>query len=171
MMDSLVPRDSGAVISDCGHYRYRLYRRVTASDRIALFVMLNPSTADAEQDDPTIRRCKGFARAMDCGRLVVVNLFAFRTKSPKLLMQAMQPIGPDNDRHINQCAQDAVMSGGRIVCAWGANGDYLGRDGVVLRRLLQAGCDPMSLGETAKGMPRHPLYLPHRCAPLPYRKP
>ncbi len=161
--------DRGAIFSDCGQYRYRLHRRVTASDRICMFIMLNPSTADALLDDPTIRRCVGFARAMDCGMLEVVNLFAFRATKPKDMLTAPDPIGPDNDKHINRCAQDAVMSGGRIVCAWGANGDHLARDKIVLRRLLLAGCDPQSLGETAKGMPRHPLYLPNRCAPLPYR--
>lgn len=161
--------DRGAVLSDCGLYRYRLHRRATASDRIALFIMLNPSTADAEQDDPTIRRCIGFARAMECGRLLVVNLFAFRATSPKVMLAAADPIGPDNDKHIDQCAQDSVMSGGRIICAWGAHGSHRGRGAVVLRRLLLAGCDPVSLGETAKGMPRHPLYLSGRCAPLPYR--
>lgn len=158
-----------AIISDCGLYRYRLERRVTASDRIALFIMLNPSTADAEKDDATIRRCRSFTLALRCGRLVVVNLFAFRTKSPKLLKAAAQPVGPENDRYINEAGTEAALSGGWVICAWGTHGVHLGRDAVVTRRLLLAGLAPHSLGETAGGMPRHPLYLPGRSAPLPYR--
>lgn len=145
--------DRGAILSDCGRYRYRLHRRVTASDRIALFIMLNPSTADAEQDDPTIRRCMGFARAMDCGVLVVVNLFAYRSKSPKILTAAPEPVGPENDEHINAAA----------------HGKHQGRDATIVGRLLLSGFDPVSLGETRDGSPRHPLYLSGSCKPLPYR--
>lgn len=161
--------DRGAILSDCGRYRYRLHRQVTASDRVALFIMLNPSTADAQQDDPTIRRCMGFARSMECGLLVVVNLFAYRSKSPKILMSAPEPVGPENDRHISAAAVEADLSGGKIVCAWGAHGGHLGRAAVVMRSLLLSVCEPVSLGETRNGSPRHPLYLPSSARPLPYR--
>jgi hypothetical protein len=159
----------GAVLSECGLYRYRLHRRVTASDRIALFIMLNPSTADADQDDATIRRCMGFTRALGCGMLEVVNLFAFRTKSPKILMEAPTPIGPDNDRHIHEAALEAQLIGGFIICAWGAHGIHLGRGQQVCRRLTEDGFDLLSLDETRDGHPRHPLYLPNYCKPQPYR--
>jgi hypothetical protein len=118
------------------------------------FVMLNPSTADAEKDDPTIRRCVGFARREGCGEIVVVNLFAYRTSSPKVLAEAIgagvDPWGPD---------QASVMSAalhqwaGPIVAAWGANP----LSGMALEKLPPV---PMScLGVTKDGAPRHPLYV------------
>ncbi len=163
--------ERGAILSDDGRYRYRLHRRVTASDRIALFIMLNPSTADAERDDPTIRRCMGFARALDCGVLVVANLFAYRTKSPKVLLHAPEPIGPENDKYLGWSALDTQLSGGLIICAWGAHGKHLGRDGVVGRNLCAQGFELHSLAETSAGAPRHPLYLAGNCKPLPWSTP
>lgn len=160
----------GAVLSDCGLYRYRLHRRVTASDRIALFIMLNPSTADANNDDSTIRRCTSFARSFGCGLLEVVNLFAYRTKRPKILLSALVPvIGPDNDRHIREAALETQLTGGSIICAWGAHGEHLGRGAAVCRMLTAEGFELLSLGETRDGHPRHPLYLRGDCKPLPYQ--
>src|SRR5262249_14212908 len=94
-----------AVISDCGRYRYSLTRRWgDAAEPRALFVMLNPSTADAEQDDPTIRRCIGFAKAWGMGSLEVVNLYALRATDPAALLSAPDPIGPKNDTMITSAA-------------------------------------------------------------------
>lgn len=167
-MSDLISRGS-AIMSPCGVYRYRLSRRVTASDRTATFIMLNPSTADADNDDPTIRRCIGFARAWGCGRLLVANLFAFRATKPADMMLAADPIGPDNDRAILDAANDAALSGGIVVCAWGAHGKHRNRDDDVLAMLADTQAEPMSLGETAENLPRHPLYLRGDCKPLPYR--
>src|SRR5262245_19133112 len=89
-----------ALISPCGLYRYWLTRTWDNSLRRVCWVMLNPSTADAEQDDPTIRRCVGFARSWGAGGIIVVNLFAFRASDPKALLRAADPVGPDNDGHI-----------------------------------------------------------------------
>lgn len=161
--------DSGAILSDCGQYRYRLHRRVTASVRIALFIMLNPSTADHEQDDPTIRRCIGFTQSLGCGMLEVVNLFAFRTKSPAVLKEAREPIGPDNDRHIHEACLETQLIGGTIICAWGTHGAYRGRGDAVCRRLTSEGFDLHSLEETQGGHPKHPLYIKGTAKPLPYR--
>lgn len=157
---------SGAILSDCGTYRYRLWRRVTASDRICLFIMLNPSTADAEQDDPTIRRCMGFARSLGCGVLQVANLFAFRSPSPKELKNHVAPVGPSNDRHISDAAIETDLSGGQIMCAWGTHGVHLNRDRMVVALLREHAL--LSLGETRDGHPRHPLYLRGDCKPLPF---
>lgn len=167
-MTDLISRGS-AILSPCGLYRYRLSRHVTASDRAATFIMLNPSTADADNDDPTIRRCIGFVRAWGCGRLLVTNLFAFRATKPADMLASADPVGPDNDRAILDAALDAALSGGPVICAWGAHGKHKSRDLDVLAMLAVTQAEPMSLGETAENLPRHPLYLRGDCRPMPYR--
>lgn len=150
MLDLLT--ESSAIISPCGLYRYRLSRRWDDGPT-CVFVMLNPSTADAAQDDPTIRRCIGFAKREGCGALDVVNLFAFRATSPAHMKAAPDPIGLDNDDHV-MCA--LVDADGPVIAAWGAHGSFRGRDSTV--RLLTD--VPMScLGLTKAGAPRHPLYV------------
>lgn len=164
---SLLPRGS-AVISDCGNYRYRLTRWLSISAPLATFIMLNPSTADAEQDDPTIRRCIGFARSMKCGRLAVANLFAFRATKPEAMRAAADPVGPDNNIFIARLAREKAETGGKLICAWGAQGKFRDRDREVLAILHATPVEPMSLGETTDNLPRHPLYLRGDCKPLPY---
>src|SRR5437588_2477108 len=89
-----------AVFSPDGRYRYLLTRRLGRSRRVATFIMLNPSTADAINNDPTIRKCVGFARRWGCGLLQVVNLFALRATEPRVLRAAADPVGPENSRWI-----------------------------------------------------------------------
>ena len=103
----------GATFSRDRRYRYRLWRRWDRSRAVVAFVMLNPSTADAMHDDPTIRRCVGFARAWGFGGVDVVNLFALRATDTRALRKAADPIGPANDRHLRR----AVRSAGLIVLA------------------------------------------------------
>ena len=91
------PAAGAAVLSPCGAYRYLLTRRFGPGKKLATFVMLNPSTADAERDDATIRKCVGFARSWGCAGLQVVNLFAFRATDPTDLRMADDPVGPEND--------------------------------------------------------------------------
>jgi len=157
-----------AIISACGLYRYRLERNVGLWGKQATFVMLNPSTADAERDDATIRRCIGFARAWNCGRLVVVNLFAYRATKPEAMKMTADPVGPENDHHIVEAAREAARDGGRLICAWGANGKFRDRDKAVLAMLRSIDVEPLSLEETADGSPKHPLYIPSDARPLPY---
>jgi len=149
---------AAAVVSPCGLYRYRL-SRTWGGERPAVFVMLNPSTADAAEDDPTIRRCIGFARQWHCGGLIVVNLFAFRATSPKDLFAAADPVGPDNLKHVFRAAQDA---GQFIACAWGAHGAFRDQDIAIVRCIRRATehAHLLCLGTTRDGHPRHPLYLP-----------
>lgn len=160
-----------AVLSDCGRYRYRLGRTIQALDvdtrRIALFVMLNPSTADALADDPTIRRCLGFARRERCGRLEVVNLYAFRATDPADLATAVDPIGPENGSAIGAALCETVGSGGIVIAAWGASGPPRTLDLAVRFGLLAdyAGAHLHCLGVTKNGNPRHPLFV-RRDAPL-----
>lgn len=159
-----------ATISPCGRYRYRLTRELGGS-RTVTFVMLNPSTADASADDPTIRRCKGFARAWGFGRLIVANLYAWRETQPAALWFAYQSRvcisgGPDNDDAIRVAAHVSE----RVVVAWGVHGKA-DRAAEVLSIIRNAGHTPMCLGFTKGGAPRHPLMVP-RSAPLqPYALP
>ena len=140
-----------AEISRDGRYRYAL-RRVWDEKRPAvLFVGLNPSTADAERDDPTIRRCMRFASDWGFGQLIVANLFAFRTSSPRVLRRARAPVGPSNDRWLRRLTAEADVT----VAAWGNQGALLDRDREVLQ-LLQ---NPRCLEMTKRGCPRHPLYV------------
>ena len=169
--------DSGAVISPDGRYRYLLWREwrgphahenwqwLGADDgagaplgepRSCLFIMLNPSTADGLRDDPTIRRCVAFARALKFERLEVVNLFAFRAASPAALLAltfADDPIGAANREWVELAAGNA----GAIVCAWGVHGSHSGQNETVLGWI--GARQTYSLGLTKGGHPRHPLYV------------
>lgn len=145
-----------AILSNDGVYRYNLIREWDAMDPVMLFIMLNPSTADAVEDDPTIRRCIGFAKREGCGMIEVVNLFAFRATDPKELKTADEPVGVDNDAIIQQAAEDADI----IVCAWGTHGVLKKRNEEVISLLQSIGRTPMCFGTTKAGHPKHPLYLP-----------
>lgn len=150
--------DTGAIISLDQNYRYLLWRewqRPSGPKKTALFIMLNPSTADADLDDATIRRCVSFCKSWGFSRLEVVNLFAFRARDPKDLKRARDPNGPDNFRTI----QDAAARATRIICAWGAHGTYMGQDQKVIERLLWE-YPTYALHFTNSGVPGHPLYLP-----------
>ncbi|GAS94388.1 uncharacterized protein RMCC_1354 [Mycolicibacterium canariasense] len=160
---------SSAVISDCGTYRYRLTRIWDKSKPILAWVMLNPSTADASTDDPTIRRCIAFAKAWGFGGITVINLYALRATDPKQLWQHPDPIGPENDAEIAKVAADHRML---IVIAWGSNATP-GRAADVMRIL--ANSHVVALGWTKSGQPRHPLYVradtPPMRADIPPRRP
>lgn len=146
-----------AYISDDGLYRYNLVRDWDPDLSSMLFVMLNPSTADASEDDPTIRRCLGFAERENCGAIEVVNLFAFRATDPKDMLAAEDPIGPENDLVIRQALADSDV----VVCAWGSKGSHMGRDQAVLHIIREEGRTPLALRISEKtGNPWHPLYLP-----------
>lgn len=177
--------DAGANISTDGKYRYLLWREwrggspdnwrwFGATDgngsplgepESCLFIMLNPSTADGTQDDPTIRRCVGFARAWGYDRLEVANLFAYRATNPRELLSLSldEAVGTDNRERVFE----AVSRAKTIICAWGAHGSYLDQDETLLGWI-----DPRErycLGITKEGAPRHPLYLPLTSKLLPFR--
>jgi hypothetical protein len=139
-------------------YRYDL-RRIWGEPgfRVVNFIMLNPSTADATKNDPTITRCVDFARRWGFGGLTVTNLFALRSTDPKKLRKAADPVGPLNDEFLLRWA----LSADRVVCAWGAHLWALRRGKEVLARLRAAGVVPHLIGFPTKGgHPPHPLYLP-----------
>jgi hypothetical protein len=143
-----------AGISDCGTYRYWLTRTWDDSLPTLAIIGLNPSVADAEIDDPTIRREMDFARRWRFGGISKGNLFAFRSTDPRELRSALlaDPVGPENDAAL------LVITERRLVlCAWGARGTFMGRDRHVMRML--AGRELVCLGVTKDGHPKHPLYL------------
>ncbi|HHA2445041.1 DUF1643 domain-containing protein [Stenotrophomonas maltophilia] len=159
-----------AVISDCGNYRYLLTRpsEVARPERgTALFLMLNPSTADAAVDDPTIRRCRGFAKAWGCYGLTVANLFALRSTDPALLLSHADPIGPLNDDWLRRLAREY----GDVVCAWGAHSMAASRATTVAQLMTAAGARLWCLGITKHGAPRHPLYVRADQPLAPWREP
>ena len=137
-------------------YRYLLRRRVGESDRQVLFVMLNPSKADEERNDPTIRRCIGFAREWGFGNLEVVNLFALMSTNPRVLLEAEDPVGPGNDGAIRTAMQSADL----IVLAWGNNGLLHEKRATAVTGMVRKAAQPYCLGLTMKGAPKHPLRLP-----------
>lgn len=151
-----------ANITACGRYRYHLSRYWLIGPALP-FVMLNPSTADAEMDDPTIRRCMSFARREGASGLVVVNLFAWRSFDPYALLHERQQgndiVGPENDDVLKSLARYDRRSPFPIVCAWGAHEAATMRGAQIAEMLSNAGARLACLGRTAKGHPRHPLYV------------
>lgn len=151
MNDLLIQKT--AVISKCGRYRYELTRR-WADGPLLTFVMLNPSTADADVDDPTIRRCMSFARRESYAGIYVANLFAYRATKPKALELADNPYGPENFEYLGY-----VIRNSRVICAWGAHQDAVNPGRVFCKRAKSAHVDLFSLGRTKGGFPSHPLYV------------
>ena len=156
----------GAIIDPTGTYRYLLTRIWDENQPPAVFIMLNPSTADAEEDDPTIRRCMNFAKAWGCGGIKVVNVFAYRATDPKKLLEAKDPIGPRNQ----ECVKEAIINAGIVIAAWGAAGPKWKwaynriHEAVKEVEVQEIYC----LGTTKDGLPRHPLYLKNNTMPKLY---
>jgi hypothetical protein len=148
---------SDAYISSDGQYRYWLSRRWGGGSLLP-FIMLNPSTADASENDPTIRRCIKFAEREHYSGILVVNLWAYRATNPNELKSVRDPVGPENEYWVKR-----VLEGPRlgvktpVVCAWGARG--------MLRREFEnkyargTEAQLLCLGMTGYGYPKHPLYL------------
>ncbi len=154
------------ILSSDREYRYVLWRewdRITPGLKHAVFIGLNGSTADELHDDPTIRRCVGFAKEWGFCALAMVNLFAFRTLDPKVLKAQNNPVGINNDSYIIEVTAHA----GITIAAWGTHGGFMGRDKEVMRlfRLGALHC----LGRTKDGFPRHPLYIKKTQAPEVYQ--
>jgi hypothetical protein len=136
---------TGAVVSPDQRYRYSLWRAWDAGSPLLMFVMLNPSTADANTDDPTIRRCMGFARLHGFGGIGVLNLYAFRATEPREMFRAIDPVGPENDRYFNDMSPSAT-----VIAAWGT---HARADRVRQVRRLLGDRALFSLGVTKDGSP------------------
>ena len=151
-----------ALISDCKKYRYKLSRQWNRDGSMIMFIMLNPSTADADIDDPTIRRCISFAKSWGAGGFYVGNLFAYRSKTPKDLLSALDPIGEENKNHLNDMLNDSVFA----VCAWG-NFPIIKKLKPETLNFLKNKHVPFRCIDTSiNGTPKHPLYLKGDLKPL-----
>jgi len=150
---------SGAHFSRCRRFRYALWREWDVELPAVLMIGLNPSTADATNNDPTIRRCIGFARDWGFGAVWVLNLFAFRATYPGDLKAAVDPVGPRNDEWVRRVARQVD----RVVAVWGNHGAFLDRSTRV-RSMLGERLDVIRLN--AGGEPAHPLYLPKGLQPV-----
>lgn len=146
-----------AVISDDQRYRYRLtrywdYHRPTLS-----FLMLNPSTADGEEDDMTIMKCVKYARRWGYGGLMVCNLYAWRATDPRGLLTAPDPVGPQNDQFLTLMFSMASAARTAIVAAWGGNAKP---ERVAQVLALPGARDHLyALAVNQDGSPKHPLYI------------
>ena len=144
-------------------YRYVLGRYWDTSKPRLLYVMLNPSIADADIDDPTIRVCIGRAHMMGYGSIRVVNLFAFRATSPIELYDHVRArnldyiIGPENDEYIYRELEDTET--GAVLCAWGGHGTLVDRGRTVRDMIHSIGWKPLVIGLTSGRDPQpvHPL--------------
>jgi hypothetical protein len=155
---------TGAIFSDDRVYRYSLWRKWSLLDRNSrslIFIGLNPSTANENKDDPTIRRCVGFAKREGFGGMVMLNLFAYISTNPDDMTLQFDSIGPDNDQTI----KSFDGCGNKFVACWG-HWDFAERIVTVMRMITQ----PIyCLGVTQKGSPRHPLYLKSDAELIPWR--
>jgi hypothetical protein len=147
---------SSAVISSCGTYRYHLTRSTGVPLRWhkpMLFICLNPSTADSQKDDNTIRKCIAYAKREGCTSMEILNLFALRSTNPRALLTHPDPVGPENDWWI-----DTVLSRFRqqiVIAAWGTNEAGIERGAMIQKKYGPFQC----LGMNRNGTPKHPLYL------------
>lgn len=155
------------IFSPCRTYRYALWREGLVDegprkDQYAMFIGLNPSTADETKDDPTIRRCIGYARSWGYGALCMTNLFAYRATDPGVMKRAPDPVGPHNNEHLLELAAGA----GVVVAAWGTHGTHMCRDDDVWRMMSRL----HYLSLTKHGHPSHPLRLSKALAPQPWER-
>jgi hypothetical protein len=151
-----------AIFSECGKYRYLLTRSLTKDSSLApcpiVFIMLNPSKATSDKDDPTIRRCIKLARDNGYTDLIVLNLFAYIAADPEGLAASHSPVGPENYQTITKFISNPNYPD--IVIAWGANRLATELATILVRSLApRHGKDLLCLGKTKSGAPRHPLYI------------
>ena len=160
---ALFADQSGATFSPCRQYRYALWRTWEPDRAPCMFLMLNPSTADAIDNDPTVESCLRRSLKMGFGGLLVCNIFAYRSTDPEKLYEVEDPVGPENDRIILARARAAGM----VICGWGTHGALHGRGNEVLQLLREAGVKPHALRINADGSPQHPLYVGYEIQPVP----
>ena len=139
-----------SIFSKCNKYRYVLWRTWDNDKPKVMFIGLNPSTADAKRNDPTIRRCINFAKRWGFGGMYVCNLFAFKATHPNVLLANQNPVGNRNDYYLKKYLKQVP----RVVVAWGNHGTHLNRHLEVMKFLEH----PYCLKINKSGQPTHPLY-------------
>lgn len=144
-----------ATISECGKYRYTLLRSWGDRHGSVVWIMLNPSTADADVDDPTIRRCMKFTERLGHETMVVVNLFALRATDPRELLEAEDSVGAENTESVLRVCDKGEI----LVAAWGATKKPIRSSIREIVKQIRDGYELKCLGTTKDGSPRHPLYL------------
>lgn len=156
------------VFSSCRLYRYTLWRQwcdlFEESNPYVMFIGLNPSTADETEDDPTIRRCKAFAKAWGYSSMCMTNLFAWRATDPSEMLKQPNPVGEGNRHWILNTASKA----GPVVAAWGTKGRHMSQDLNAREWLKSISATMTCIRITKGGHPEHPLYLPKHLTPVPF---
>jgi hypothetical protein len=146
--------------------RYRYWLKIVDGDiypeRLVMFIGLNPSTADEREDDPTIRRCRSFARSWGYNGIIMANLFAFRATDPRQMMADPEPIGPENETSMFFRLSAQCAAPNPIAC-WGNKGGHLNRANYITG-IVQMDC----LRFNTDGSPCHPLYLPKTLKPVQF---
>lgn len=158
---------STAEFSSDDLYRYDLLRRWDAKKKLCVFILLNPSTADAMKNDPTVSRCQRRAQMWGYGGLRVLNIFAYRSTDPMKLYTLRDPVGFYNDGKIMLVCRKRET--GLVVCGWGMHGAHLDRGVQVLDLIRRNGRIPHALKINSDGSPQHPLYLSYKLKPEPMR--
>lgn len=154
-------KNKNTIFSSCRKYRYVLWREWDKNNpKYAMFIGLNPSTADETLDDPTIRRCIQFSKDWGYGSLCMTNIFAFRTPEPKIMKLESAPIGEDNDKYLLEYSKDAAI----VIACWGNDGKYLNRGEYIKKLIPNLYCLKLS----KNGNPWHPLYLKKDLKPFIY---
>lgn len=171
-MSEALTVDASAIISDCGTWRYRLERDLgAAAGPVVAIFGVNPSTADAVVDDQTIRKDMGFGRRLGWKRIIKGNKFAFRAKDVNKLGTASDPVGPENDAHLERIMRDADLH----IVAWGPLAKLpwrlRGRWARVVRIAAEVGCPLYSFGIVGDGMPRHTCMIGYDTVLVPWRVP
>jgi hypothetical protein len=181
------PSQAAAVFSPCGGYRWWLQRTWQPERPTLVFVGLNPSCADGQRDDPTLRRLVAYGRRWGFGRLEVINLFGAVATTPAALKRLADPVGTDNEAWIRRCLIDLAPwrsvaipvqelagadpvgpLGSLLWLGWGNGGAWRGRDRALLALVAEFAVQPFALRCTASGQPRHPLYCPAAMTPGPF---
>lgn len=156
---------SGAKFSECDRYRYQLWRDWSSDPppdgrddwelSTAVFIGLNPSTADAVKNDATVTRCIAHAKRWNCYRMFMMNLFAWRATDPKEMKAQGSPIGPENDFWLLETIRASQI----VVACWGNHGSHMQRSGEVKVMLRNAGVSVKCFAVNGTGEPKHPLYV------------
>lgn len=161
MLENLLIQ-KGAHFSIDRKYRYNLWRIWEPEYPKINWLMLNPSTADENVEDPTISKCIRFSKMWGYGSVYITNIFAYRATAPEDMKAQADPIGPNNDWYVWSTAKMVD----KVICAWGNHGEHLGRADHTRNMLKDVELHCLKLNKT--GEPQHPLYLPFKTTPILY---